>query len=82
MISLNVVVFHVAGNKRINVIVLLVLKKSGYDSGASFSFLTLIISPNNSTKGCGFVITLDILLAIPCLATVGILIPSLNASPL
>jgi hypothetical protein len=45
MISLNIVVFHVVGDERINVVVLLVHKKSGYDSEASFSFLTLITSP-------------------------------------
>jgi hypothetical protein len=80
MISLNIVVFHVAGDERINVVVLLVLKKSGYDSGASFSFLTLITSPGNSTRGCGFITALDILSAIPRLdfAETSVTFPNVN----
>ncbi len=77
MISLNIVVFHIAENERINVVILLVLKKLGYDSGVSFSFLTLITSSDNSTRGCSFIMILTILLAISRLAIVGILITSL-----
>jgi len=40
------------------VVVFSELKKSGYDSGASFSFLTLITFPGNSTRGRGFAMAL------------------------
>jgi hypothetical protein len=76
------VVFHVPGGERISVVVFSIPKKSGYTSGASFNFSTLIIISDNSTRGRGFDIASPILSTIPRLGFAENLVAFPNANPL
>jgi len=76
------VVFHVPGGERISVVVFSVLKKSGYASGESLNFSTLIIVSDNLTRECGFDIASLILSTIPHLGFAENLVASPNVNPL
>ena len=75
-------VFHVPGGERISVVVFSIPKKSGYTSGASFNFSTLIIVSDNPTRGRGFDIASPILSTIPLLGFAETSVTFPNANPL